>query len=97
MKHWNAITEHFIRDYESAFIRISVKTAVDLERDPVLGTKSLLLKDLFADQDDKFKEIQQWIPLSNGIGFGKVLLSIKYKPVKMTLPRSLQGSGMLNY
>lgn len=67
---------------------------MDIERDPVLGTKSLLLKDLFAEQEDKFKEVQQWIPLSNGIGFGKILLSIKYKPVKMTIPRELQGSGM---
>ncbi|KAL9556559.1 hypothetical protein MBANPS3_001819 [Mucor bainieri] len=92
--HWNAITEHFIRDYETAFIRISVKTAMDIERDPVLGTKSLHLKDLFLDQEDKFKEVQQWIPLSNGIGFGKILLSIKYKPVKMTLPRELQGSDV---
>lgn len=75
-------------------MRISVKTAMDIERDPVLGTKSLLLKDLFVDQEDKFKEVQQWIPLSNGIGFGKILLSIKYKPVKMTIPRELQGSGM---
>jgi hypothetical protein len=60
-----------------------------------LGTKSLALKDLFADQEDKFKETQQWIPLANGIGFGKILLSIKFKPVKMTLPRELQGSGMM--
>jgi hypothetical protein len=69
---------------------------MDIERDPVLGTKSLHLKDLFIDQEDKFKEVQQWIPLTNGIGFGKILLSIKYKPVKMTLPRELQGSGMFS-
>lgn len=66
---------------------------MDLERDPVLGTKSLSLKDLFEGQDDKFKEVQQWIPLTNGIGFGKILMTIKYKPVKMTLPRELQGAG----
>ncbi|KAK4515667.1 3-isopropylmalate dehydrogenase [Mucor velutinosus] len=92
--HWNAITEHFIRNYEDASIRISVKTAMDIERDPVLGTKSLHLKDLFIDQEDKFKEVQQWIPLTNGIGFGKILLSVKYKPVKMTLPRELQGADV---
>jgi hypothetical protein len=37
---------------DSAFIRISVKTALELERDPVLGTKVISLKDLFADQND---------------------------------------------
>ncbi|KAG0793074.1 hypothetical protein G6F21_003887 [Rhizopus arrhizus] len=92
--HWNAITEHFIRNVNDAFIRISVKTALELERDPVLGTKAISLRDLFADQSDKFKECQKWVPLADGIGFGKVLLSIKYKPVKMTLPRSLQGSDV---
>lgn len=76
---------------ENVFIRISVKNDVDLERDPVLGTKVLSLKDMFQDQEDKFKEVQQWIPLANGIGFGKVLLSLKYKPVRLTLPRELQG------
>ncbi|KAI8979253.1 hypothetical protein BDF20DRAFT_974130 [Mycotypha africana] len=89
--HWNAITENFVRDINNTSIRISVKNSVELERDPVLGTKCFSLKDLFQDQGDKFKEVQKWIPLSNGIGFGKVLLSIKYKPVKMTLPRELQG------
>ncbi|KAG1048652.1 hypothetical protein G6F43_008976 [Rhizopus delemar] len=92
--HWNAINEHFIRDVDSAFIRISVKTALELERDPVLGTKVISLKDFFADQNDRFKEFQKWVPLADGIGFGKVLLSIKYKPVKMVLPRALQGSDV---
>lgn len=92
--HWNAITEHFVRDLDSVVLRISIKNAVDLERDPVLGTKTLSLKDLFEDQDDKFKEIQKWVPLANGIGFGKFLISVKYKPVKMTLPRELQGADV---
>ena len=79
---------------ESVVLRVSIKNSVDLERDPVLGTKTLTLKDLFEDQEDKFKEVQKWVPLSNGIGFGKFLISIKYKPVKMTLPRELQGADV---
>ncbi|KAI8377186.1 hypothetical protein EDC96DRAFT_494795 [Choanephora cucurbitarum] len=89
--HWNALTEQFIKDMENTTIRISIKNSVDLERDPVLGTRCMKLKDLFADQEGKFKEIQRWIPLADGIGFGKVLISLKYKPVKLTLPRELQG------
>ncbi|GAA5800941.1 hypothetical protein HPULCUR_006381 [Helicostylum pulchrum] len=92
--HWNAITEHFVADMENASLRFSIKTNVDLERDPVLGTKTLKLKEIFADQEDKFKEFQNWIPLANGIGFGKFLVTIKYKPVKMTLPRNLQGADV---
>ncbi|KAG2204704.1 hypothetical protein INT47_012000 [Mucor saturninus] len=92
--HWNAITEHFVKDIDSVVLRLSIKTSVDLERDPVLGTKTLHLKELFEDQDSKFKEFQKWIPLANGIGFGKFLLTVKYKPVKLTLPRELQGSDV---
>ncbi|KAI9029659.1 hypothetical protein CLU79DRAFT_843161 [Phycomyces nitens] len=92
--HWNAVSENFVADYENATIRISVKNSVDLERDPVIGTKSIALSELFADQKDTFKDVQKWIPLDNGIGFGKVLLTIKYKPVKLTLPRELQGSDV---
>lgn len=44
---------------ESASVRFSIKTAVDLERDPVLGTKVLKLKDIFADQEDKVKKQQK--------------------------------------
>ncbi|KAI8375545.1 hypothetical protein BD560DRAFT_392622 [Blakeslea trispora] len=89
--HWNALTEQFIKDINNTTIRISIKNSVDLERDPVLGTRCMKLKELFADQEGKFKEVQKWIPLADGIGFGKVLLSLKYKPVKLTLPRELQG------
>ncbi|KAI8890295.1 hypothetical protein K501DRAFT_237324 [Backusella circina FSU 941] len=92
--HWNTISEHFIKNFNTTSIRISVKTSVDLERDPVLGMKVLSLSQLFDDQDDKFKEVQKWLPLSNGIGFGKVLVTLKYKPVKMFLPRELQGADV---
>jgi hypothetical protein len=75
-------------------IFVSLKTSVNLERDPVLDIKSLSFKDLFEGQENKFRKVQQWVPLGNGISFGKILFSIKYKPVKITLPRELQGSDM---
>ncbi|KAI8391836.1 uncharacterized protein BYT42DRAFT_543323 [Radiomyces spectabilis] len=92
--HWNALTEHFIKNYDDAYVRISIKNSMELERDPVLGTKTLKLSEIFADQDAKFKESQKWIALANGIGFGKVLVTLKYKPVKLTLPRNLQGADV---
>jgi hypothetical protein len=58
-KHWNAITEHFVRDIDNAFIRITVKTALEFERDPVLGTKVISLKDLFTDQEAKVRKIHK--------------------------------------
>lgn len=41
---------------ENASLRFSIKTNVDLERDPVLGTKTLKLKEIFADQEDKVRK-----------------------------------------
>lgn len=65
-----------------------------MERDPVLGTKVFFLSDIFGNQHEKFKEVERWVPLANGIGFGKVLLNLKYKPVKLTLPPELRGSDV---
>lgn len=65
-----------------------------MERDPVLGTKVFFLTDVFEGQQDKYKEAERWVPLANGIGFGKVFLNLKYKPVKLTLPPELRGSDV---
>ncbi|KAI9283000.1 hypothetical protein BC943DRAFT_281072 [Umbelopsis sp. AD052] len=90
--HWNAVTEHFIRDYRSTFIRISVKHSVDLERDPVLGTRVVNLQDAFENQSDDIKECQRWLPIKDGIGFGKILVTLRYKPIKLSLPKPMTGS-----
>ncbi|OAD77023.1 hypothetical protein PHYBLDRAFT_165522 [Phycomyces blakesleeanus NRRL 1555(-)] len=92
--YWNAITEQFIKDYDSAYVRISVKHSIDLERDPVLGTYAFSLKDLFGPTIEKYKETERWVPLIKGIGFGKVSMLIRYKPVKLTLPRELRGADV---
>jgi hypothetical protein len=46
-----------VKDFENTFLRISVKNSVDLERDPVLGTISMKVSELFEDQDDKVKRL----------------------------------------
>lgn len=106
MKHWNALSEHFIQDFEETTIRLSVKTSVELERDPVLGTKALQLANLFRENnnqsdddredaaDQTFKECQTWVSLGCGIGSGKVLLTLKYKPVKLSLSRTLRTANV---
>ncbi|KAH8550706.1 hypothetical protein BGW37DRAFT_457834 [Umbelopsis sp. PMI_123] len=90
--HWNAVTEHLIRDYSSTFIRISVRHSVELEQDPVLGTRVINLEDVFENQSDDLKEVQRWLPIKDGIGFGKILVTLRYKPVKLTLPKPMSGS-----
>lgn len=63
-----------------------------MERDPVLGTRVINLEDAFENQSDDIKEVQRWLPIKDGIGFGKVLVTLRYKPVKLTLPRPMVGS-----
>ncbi|GAA5809804.1 hypothetical protein MFLAVUS_003219 [Mucor flavus] len=92
--NWNAVSECFINNFETAYIRISVKTNIDLEENPVIGTAMLKLSDLFCTRSKKSKESIKWVSLSNGIGYGKVLLDLKYKPVKMVLPRELSGADV---
>ncbi|KAI9275789.1 hypothetical protein BDA99DRAFT_475827 [Phascolomyces articulosus] len=93
--HWNAVSEHFIKGFNETTIRISVKAALDLERDPVLGIKMYHLRDLFNDKgNSEYKEAQTWFPLSDGVGFGKVLVTLKYKPVHLTIPRELSGADV---
>ncbi|KAI9033622.1 hypothetical protein CLU79DRAFT_882763 [Phycomyces nitens] len=92
--YWNTITEQFIKDYDSAYVRISVKHSIDLERDPVLGTYAFSLRDLFGPKIEKYKETERWVPLIKGIGFGKVSMLIRYKPVKLSLPRELRGADV---
>ncbi|KAF1797109.1 hypothetical protein FB192DRAFT_1335564 [Mucor lusitanicus] len=92
--YWNADTECFLKNYATSFIRISVKTSIDLEHDPVIGTNVLKISDLFDGPVRKVKEAERWITLKNGIGYGKVLLNVTYKPIKLTLPRELSGSDV---
>ncbi|KAI8391172.1 uncharacterized protein BYT42DRAFT_555889 [Radiomyces spectabilis] len=92
--YWNAISEHFIKDFNHDFLRISIKNNADLEHDPVLGTKVIRLKEYLEGEGDKYKGMERWIPLANGIGFGKFHLNLKYKPVKLTVPRPLRGADV---
>ncbi|CAO0800083.1 unnamed protein product [Mucor circinelloides] len=91
---WNADTECFLKNYDTSFIRISVKTSIDLEHDPVIGTNVLKISDLFDGPARKVREAERWITLKHGIGYGKVLLNVTYKPIKLTLPRELSGSDV---
>ncbi|KAG2206827.1 hypothetical protein INT47_007583 [Mucor saturninus] len=92
--NWNAVSECFIKNYATGFIRISVKTSIDLEDDPVIGTSIIKISDLFHDKSKKSKESERWISLSDGIGYGRVFLDLKYKPVKLVLPRELSGADV---
>ncbi|KAI7904926.1 uncharacterized protein BX663DRAFT_501057 [Cokeromyces recurvatus] len=89
---WNADTECFLKNYETAYVRISVKTSIDLEQDPVIGTVVFKISELFEKGRKKVKKTQRWVGIGHGIGFGQVFLDLTYKPIKLTLPKELLGA-----
>ncbi|GAN11450.1 hypothetical protein MAM1_0611d11013, partial [Mucor ambiguus] len=63
--YWNADAECLLKNYDTSFIRITVKTSIDLEHDPVIGTNVLKISDLFDGPVRKVKEAERWITLKH--------------------------------
>jgi len=86
---FNAQTEVFCRDWKTARIRIVVKDKRGHEHDPVIGVVVLTLADVFKDKSDT--AYTAWLDLGNGIGFGKIRVSLVFNPVKMNEAPNLKG------
>lgn len=56
-------------------------------QDPILGIVNLPLADVFANSS----EVTKLYSLQDGVGFGKVSISILWKSIKVELPRELSG------
>ncbi|CAE6349629.1 unnamed protein product [Rhizoctonia solani] len=84
---FEAGTETFIRDWQNTVVRIVVRDARLRERDPILGIVNLHLKDLLKDAS----EVTRMYSLQEGIGFGRMNLSVLFKGVDARLPRNMLG------
>ncbi|CCO32297.1 Meiotically up-regulated gene 190 protein [Rhizoctonia solani AG-1 IB] len=84
---FEAGTETFIRDWQNTVVRIVVRDARLRERDPILGIVNLHLKDLLKDAS----EVTRMYSLQEGIGFGRMNLSVLFKGVDAKLPRNMLG------
>ncbi|KAL1409964.1 hypothetical protein Q8F55_003963 [Vanrija albida] len=85
MPYFNAVSERFIRDWQLAKITFVVKDARDREHDPILGVVNLRLRDVFK----KRAQETHWYPLVGGLGWGKLRLSLLFKPLDMQLPKGI--------
>jgi hypothetical protein len=56
-------------------------------QDPILGIVNLPLADIFANSS----EVTKLYSLQDGVGFGKVSISILWKSIKVELPKELSG------
>lgn len=57
------------------------------EHDPILGIVNLNLVDLFSNAS----EVTRLFALQDGVGFGRVSLSVLFKGVQLDLPKNLSG------
>ena len=85
--YYNAVAERFVRDWRLGQITFVVRDERNMENDPILGLVHIRLKDAFEDHS----QITQWFPLVGGLGWGRIHLSLLFKPVDMRLPRGISG------
>ncbi|KAL7943272.1 hypothetical protein V8C42DRAFT_330214 [Trichoderma barbatum] len=84
---FNAICERFIRDWTSCEVYVSVRDARLHEDDPLLGIVHLPLSEVFKNRSQR----NGFWPISGGIGYGKIRLSMVWRSVQLQAPRNLVG------
>lgn len=98
MPYFNAVSERFVRDWRLAKIVFVIRDERDREHsechvrlgltaDPILGVVSLRLKDVLKDRT----QFTRWFPLVGGLGWGKLRISLLFKPIDMRLPRGVSS------
>lgn len=87
MPFFNAGLERFVRDWQDTTVRIVVRDARLREKDPVLGIVNLKLRDVFKNASQVTK---MWA-LQDGVGFGRVNVSLLFKGIEIDLPKELRG------
>lgn len=86
---FEAGTERFIRDWRSAIATITVRDSRNRQHDPIIGVVPLKLSDALLTGSQSTR----WYPLDGGIGFGRIRISLLFRSVELTLPRTQVGFG----
>ncbi|OCK75843.1 meiotically up-regulated gene 190 protein [Lepidopterella palustris CBS 459.81] len=84
---FNAGCERFIRDFRNSEIHVSVRDARVHEDDPLLGIIYLPLSKIFAHRS----QVNGFFPLTGGVGYGRVHLSLVFRSIQLDAPKSLLG------
>ncbi|KAF2725521.1 hypothetical protein K431DRAFT_290643 [Polychaeton citri CBS 116435] len=84
---FNAGCERFIRDWREAEIHVSVRDARVHEDDPLLGVVYLPLKEIFENRS----QVNGFWPLTGGVGYGRIRLSMVWRSVQLQAPPSMLG------
>ncbi|KAF4970504.1 hypothetical protein FSARC_2472 [Fusarium sarcochroum] len=84
---YNAGCERFIRNWHEAEVFVTVRDARLKEDDPLLGIIHLPLSEVLRERS----QVMGFWPLSGGIGFGRVRISMVFRSVQLQAPRNLLG------
>ncbi|KAI0057306.1 hypothetical protein BV25DRAFT_1973301 [Artomyces pyxidatus] len=84
---FNAGTERFVRDWRTAHVTVTVKDSRMRENDAMLGVVFLKLSDLLVNAS----QLTRTYHLEHGIGYGRIRISILFRPVSAKLPPNLRG------
>ncbi|KIR34026.1 C2 domain-containing protein [Cryptococcus deuterogattii MMRL2647] len=87
MPYYNAVSERFVRDWTKGKIVFVVRDARDREHDPILGLVVINLHDILKETS----QITRWFPLTAGLGWGRIRLSLLWKSLEMSIPRGISG------
>ena len=76
---YNAGTEKYIADWRNTEVYLAVRDARVSEDDPLLGIVHLPLWEIFKERS----QINGFYPLSGGIGYGRVRISMVWRSVRL--------------
>ena len=84
---FNAGTERFIPDWQNAEVHVGVRDSRVHEDDPLLGIVHLNLAELFKH----CSQVNGYFPLTGGVGFGRVRISLVWRSVQLQAPPEAIG------
>ncbi|WPH03805.1 meiotically up-regulated protein [Acrodontium crateriforme] len=84
---FNAGVERFLPDWQNAEVFVTVRDARLKEDNPLLGIVHLPLGDLFHSRS----QVSGFYPLTGGVGFGRIRLSMVWRSVQLQAPRKALG------
>ncbi|KAG9120814.1 hypothetical protein FRC07_003540 [Ceratobasidium sp. 392] len=84
---FNAATERFCKDWRRTHVTIVARDSRMRENNPIIGTAVIKLSEAFSESS----QFTQLCPLEGGIGYGRIRVSILFRPTTARLPPNLLG------
>ncbi|KAF8684472.1 C2 domain [Rhizoctonia solani] len=84
---FNAATERFCKDWRRAHVTIVARDARMRENNPIIGATTIKLSEAFAESS----QFTQLCPLEGGIGYGRIRVSLLFRPTTARLPANILG------